>query len=350
MKKNKYFYINLSMFVISIVLALFISFNIFQVKADSGFDSSWDSGGSYDSGSSYSSDYGSSRLDGTGVGGSFDPATIGYTIYFLVAFVVYFIVTSLVYPNKGLNKIPFLFTSFCIILNGLISYLVFNPIYSIIITVSLFVVLIAAKFNSFINKIFKGEPLFGKEKEETYKKLDYQMITEQLPNLDVNNFYNEAFNIYKNIQLAWMDNDIERVRNIISDEMFNTYKMQLETLKVKNQQNIMKDIVLRKIYITSIRKENNKEIIDVIMNVTCKDYLIDINTKEVLRGDKNKICYYEYKLSYIRTTNVYEINMCPNCGSPIENGQSTKCSYCNSIITKSTDKFVLIDKKMLNQR
>lgn len=335
--------------LISIISLSLIFIYTTKVKADSGFDSSWDSGGSYDSGSSYSSDSGSYSSDRTSGGGSVDPVAVGYTIYFFASFLVYFIVASLVYPNKSLNKVPFLFTSFCIILNGLISYLVFNPIYSIIITNSLFGVLIANKVNLFINKIFSGQPLFRKEKEEIYINLDYQTITEQLPNLDINDFYNQTFYIYKEIQLAWMDNDIERVRSILSDEMFNTYKMQLETLKVKNQKNMMEDITLINVYITNINKNNDKEVIDVIMIVTCRDYLIDISTSKVLRGNKNKVWTYEYKLSYMRSVEFKNIDTCPNCGSKLKDGVSVKCDFCGAIINRETDKFILIDKKMIKQ-
>ena len=86
------------------------------------------------------------------------------------------------------------------------------------------------------------------------------------------------------------------------------------------------------------------------MKVTCRDYLIDNSNGNVLRGDKNKVWNYEYKLSYMRTNISNELNYCPNCGSKLESGSSVKCSYCNAVINKETNKFILIDKKMLNQR
>ena len=180
-------------------------------------------------------------------------------------------------------------------------------------------------------------------------RLEDMFIKAQLPNFDKEAFYNEAFKIYKDVQIAWMDNDIERVRNVLSDEMFNTYKMQLETLKIKNQKNIMEDITLKDVYITDIKTVNEKKVIDVIMHVNCRDYIIDITNNKVLRGKKNKVWFYEYCLSYMKDSGE-SIDHCPNCSAKLKDGSSVKCEYCGSIINRKADKFILIDKKMISQR
>ena len=281
----------------------------FNVKADSGFDSSWDSdsSSSYDYDYDYGSSWGSSRDNdysssynnesgSSGSGQSSDPNKVGFYIFIVVLVIVIigFAIMSVEYSNLSPDN------------------------------------------NS------------NDDNDDILSPMDIRAILGD--KFDIDGFYKNAFQIYYDVQIAWMDNDIERVRSILSDEMFNTYKMQLETLKVKNQKNMMEDINLVNVYITNIRKENNKEVIDVIMNVTCRDYLIDINTSSVLRGNRNKVWHYEYKLSYMRTEKENKIKYCPNCGAELNKGSSVKCSYCGAIINRETDKFILIDKKMLNQR
>ncbi len=330
----------LKVLLIVVSLSLLLTYTL-KVKADSGFDSSWDSGGSdsWDSGS-WDSDYGS------GSGGSGSPlvAAIFLTVFYYVFFKI---ISENIKISKGEKYANNLFK---ILFYGRIILLI--PLY--IITESIVIVDMIGVFILAFTIGFRGNKNVITNKNynrvTNYNKLTSDDILNQIPSLNIEDFYQESFNIYKEIQLAWMDNDIERVRSIISDEMFNTYKMQLETLKAKNQKNMMEDITLVDVYITNIRKQDNKEIIDVIMKVKCKDYLIDINTNKVIRGQKNKVWNYEYKLSYIRSVGFNEVNYCPNCGAPINDGQSSKCDYCGSIITKETDKFVLIDKKMLNQR
>ena len=300
MKSNKIIVLIITLMV-SLTFSFYYSVN---VKADSGFDSSWDSGGSdFDSGSSWDSgssyDSGSSWSSGSS-GGNYSSS-----------------------PSSLFNFIMAMFGTF-------IPFIIFF----IVITT----ILSATKKNtnniSYYNRRLTKEEIDAKLGET----------------FNIDNFYNETFKIYKDIQIAWMDLDIERVRNILSDEMLNSYKMQLETLKVKNQKNMMEDINLVDVYITNIYQKNNQDVIDVIMKVTCKDYLIDINSNKVLRGEKNKVWNYEYKLSYMRTNISNELNYCPNCGSKLSEGSSVKCTYCNAIINKETDKFILIDKKMISQR
>ena len=319
--------------IISIACLAFIFIYTIKVKADSGFDASWDSG-SYSSDSSYdSSYYGSDYGHG---GSSSDPNERFLVIYSFISFGVYLVIVYLIYPHKNIKEIPIYFIIFYIILNGFILYLIFNKLLSIVLTLSCLLGLVVSK----ISNLLKNNSNNNKDN----KQLDNIEIENKFSNLDLNIF----FDIYKKIQIAWMDNDIERVRSILSDEIFNTYKMQLETLRVKNQKNIMEDISLKKVYINNITEKNNKEIIDVIMCVTCKDYLIDCATNKVLRGNKNKNCYYEYKLSFMRLFN-NQTEICPNCGSTLKAGASVKCEFCGSIINRQSDNFILIDKKMIHQ-
>ena len=51
-----------------------------------------------------------------------------------------------------------------------------------------------------------------------------------------------------------MNNEIESVRSLLSDFLFNTYKTQLLTLSSKKQKNMMEDINYVDAYITNIKK------------------------------------------------------------------------------------------------
>ena len=60
------------------------------------------------------------------------------------------------------------------------------------------------------------------------------------PNFNKEKFLLEAFEIYKGIQLAWSEFDYDSLRKLTTDEMYNMYKMQLETLSIKNEKNIIR--------------------------------------------------------------------------------------------------------------
>ena len=80
------------------ILLLFITLTAFIpkfIKADSGFDASYDSGGSFDSGGSWDSDYGSS-----GGGGDMDPETAASIFVGIGAIFAYFLLASKLFTKS----------------------------------------------------------------------------------------------------------------------------------------------------------------------------------------------------------------------------------------------------------
>ena len=75
---------------------------------------------------------------------------------------------------------------------------------------------------------------------------NHEIFIEDLFSIDENltkeNIINKAFEVYENLQYAWSNFDYEEMRKLVSDELYNQYKLQLDTLKIKNQRNVMEDI------------------------------------------------------------------------------------------------------------
>lgn len=274
-----------------LILFVILGLNLINVKADSGFDFSYSGGSSSSSsgGSSWSSSWSSSSSSGYS-------SDLG----------------------KSLTKEQ--------------SY-VFILMYSVI-----FLLLVIAV----VKTIF-----YDKKEEKQNSDISDKIINQIIPNFDKNNFKDLAYSIYKDVQVAWMDFDYDKLRSLLSDEMFNMYKSQLETLKLKEQQNIMKDFKLYGVYIRGIRKENENIIVDVKLCVSCLDYIIDSN-KKVIKGDDWLRPYYEYELTYLKSKTVKENNICPNCGAKLNNQQSNKCEHCNSIVISNKYDWILISKRMIN--
>ena len=167
---------------------------------------------------------------------------------------------------------------------------------------------------------------------------------------DINEFNKMAFKIYKDVQIAWMNRDIEKVRDVLSDTMFNMYKTQLLTLEVKHQKNMMEEITYVDSHISNIINTNSYKEIELILKVTCKDYLINENTGKVLRGRKDKINHYTYKLNFKCDIVTEDNSKCPSCGAKLDDANSIKCKHCKSTIVRKSKKWVLTQKRMLEQR
>ncbi len=276
MKKNK-----LWIFLILIIPVLFIIGNTQRVKADSGFDTSYDSGGS--SWSSSSSDWSSSSSSSSHSGSS-----------------------------KG----------------GILESVIF------------LIIIVIVLFNS-IKK--DGKKML---RQIAPNIVPINKIKEYIPNYDYNKFATDRFNDYVEIQNAWMNFDYDTLRNKLTDELYNQYAMQLDTMKIKNEQNIMRDFSHRMTYITDIKEENGN--IEVTINSVISFYDYIVQNARIVRGNKNKRINSLYEMKFIcNKSNV--ISKCPNCHAPLNNNASQVCEYCGSVITKTGENWVMTKKQTKRQ-
>ena len=158
-----------------------------------------------------------------------------------------------------------------------------------------------------------------------------------------------AFDKYVEIQKAWTDFDYDILRVLLTDELYNTYMMQLDALKLKNQKNIMSDFKLITVKIYNITEENGLLNISIYLRCQMYDYVID-NEEKVVRGDKNHKIDIEYEITFVKTTNEIHETVCPNCGAKIDAVTSGKCDYCDSVIVVDAKDYVMSKKTCVGQR
>lgn len=304
--KNKIKKILLSILVVTLSFGLIYM----PVKADSGWDSDYDSGGwdsDWDSGSDWDSDWGSdwdSDYDYDSSWGSSSSSSSGGGSFsdFIGALIIVIIIVVIVYSITNNNNRP------------------------------------------------KGGSSRKITKSNNYQDISPSKIVSVDPSLDIADFKSKAFSIYKDIQTAWMNFDKDTIRKLTTDEIYNMYSSQLETLKLKGQKNIMKDITLEETKIIDIKKVNNIITVSVYMRVKCYDYVIKESTNETVRGkDKNKIII-EYVLSFVKSSvNNKTEEKCPNCGAPVEINSSSTCPYCESTLVKDAADYVMSKKTSVGQ-
>lgn len=176
---------------------------------------------------------------------------------------------------------------------------------------------------------------------------DLNKLKEILPNFNEEEFKNKTYEIYTNIQTAWMNFDNDTIQKLVTDELYSMYKSQLTTLKVKKQTNIMKNFSLLDFKIVDMDINNKTISLSVNMKVECYDYIIDSTNKTVRGNDKHKVTY-----NYFMTFNKgisNNSNKCPNCNAPLDNVNSSKCPYCDSNIINENYDWVLSKKQVISQ-
>lgn len=287
--------------VIVVIFGIFVTLNkvdVMKVKADSGFDSSYDSGSSWDSGSSY--DSGSSWGDSSDWGsssGSYS-GSHGGSLSSLLTFIVIIVVVIIIIRNSK------------------------NPNY--------------IGNNNNISNSFT----------DVTREISEDEIRKIIPNFNKQEFLKERYNDYIEIQNAWMNFDYDKLRGMLTDELYNQYEMQLDTLKAKNQKNIMSDFLYKNSKITNISNENDKISITIELSVNFYDYIEQDG--KCVRGNKNVKIAQFYEMTFV-CSKVNSMEKCPNCGAKLDGNASNKCEYCGSVITGLSDKWVLSKKKSKSQ-
>lgn len=285
-KKVKYF---LGVLCTLLFGALFL-LNLDNIKADSGWDVDFDTGGSDWGGSSWSSSDWNSGYSYSGSSSSGSSSSFGFVVFIIIVVII-------------------------------IYYLKYNN----------------------VKTTSKYIP------EYKYSPIDEEYIKKYIDDFNKQKFLDDAYQIYLDTQKAWSNFDTKSLRNLLTDELFNTYNMQLKALKAKKQKNIMSDFALEKIDTTAINVSNNQITMKVVLEVSFFDYVVDISNN-VLRGNKNHKVSVTYELTFVSTINKKETKNCPSCGAPInKNSASNVCEYCNSTLVKNTYSWVLAKKENKRQ-
>lgn len=159
-------------------------------------------------------------------------------------------------------------------------------------------------------------------------------------------FIKNTFKIYKDLQTSYMNFDYHTLKSLVSNEMYNMYIDELETLKVNNQKNIIDDIELIKGDLIDYSKALQSEIFKVGLSVRCYDYVINTINNEVVKGVKDKKVELNFILTFGR--NIETLKKCPKCGAPVND--LTECEYCKSKIVNSTSNLILVKKEIKHQK
>lgn len=289
-----------AIFIVSLLLLFDFQITMPSMATDSGWDtsydsgwsgdSSWDTGSSwdYDSGSSYHSS--SSTSSTTSEGG--DLAAFIILIVFTVGFLIWFI--GEIRMHRRIRKVKIYYERRT---EGI------NP------------EIVSSMFNA-------------PESEEDKELLKI------------------AYQIYLDVQKAWMNFDYATLKKLLTNELYHTYQNQLDVLKLKEQKNIMSDFTFHSSKI--INKIVNDSIHTVIVElvVSFYDYVVDKDEK-VIRGSKNRKVEITYHLTFLYDEEA--TSTCPHCGAEMENRETT-CPYCNTIIQAVTKDMRLAKKECINQK
>jgi predicted lipid-binding transport protein (Tim44 family) len=174
-------------------------------------------------------------------------------------------------------------------------------------------------------------------------------IKKYIPTFNASQFLSNGYNIFVRIEEAWMNFDLEKVRDCITDEMFNMYESQLTSMEMKGEQNIMKDFKLLNSAITDAKKQNNMLEVKTKYVIEFYDYIVNKDTQKVVRGNSNRKIKMVYEFTFIADVENAKLDKCPNCGAPLDINAAGICPYCQSKIVDDSKNWVMSKKVSLFQ-
>src|SRR5699024_1121310 len=98
--------------------------------------------------------------------------------------------------------------------------------------------------------------------------IDSERITSILPNETLESLKKMTYQKFIDIQEAWMNFDYDALSKLCTNELYNSYKTQLETLKLKKGQNIMSDFELLDAKVTRLIEDDQFITLTVYMKIT----------------------------------------------------------------------------------
>ncbi|MCK5132140.1 MAG: TIM44-like domain-containing protein [Candidatus Sabulitectum sp.] len=148
------------------------------------------------------------------------------------------------------------------------------------------------------------------------------------------------------IQKAWSDQNLSKVRRFISDGVNERFSLQIDMQKKQGIRNEMEDVQILGTEITSIESDSHFDSIHLKITARAKDTDVDIVTGRKIR-DNFSGTFVEY-WSFLRKPGVQTLagkglveGVCPNCGAHLELSDSGKCLYCDAVITSGEYDWVL---------
>lgn len=158
-------------------------------------------------------------------------------------------------------------------------------------------------------------------------------------------FKTKVDNIFVKLYTCIMKGDLTDVRHFISEELYKNYINKINELISHNKRQMYDEINVKNTMIINRKILEDKEIIDVEIVSRYMDYIIDINTGDLISGDdtrrieRSNILRFEKKLN---TKDFGIVRKCPGCGASINVNNTGKCEYCDTIFNLDDYDYILV--------
>ena len=142
-------------------------------------------------------------------------------------------------------------------------------------------------------------------------------------------FLRETDNVFIMVLSSIMIDNLERVKYMISEELYQKYTEMIEKLNAENQRQMYDEMNIKLTHIEEINEDEENFIIKVLVIASYKEYIANKETLKCIFGNKDtKITKYN-RLTFIKnkSCNSSDKKICKICGkeNPIDAEICTSC-------------------------
>jgi len=154
-----------------------------------------------------------------------------------------------------------------------------------------------------------------------------------------------AKEVFINVQKALCQKDITSIRGNLDSNLCEHYQLLLQGNEQRGVTNIIEVLQVNFVDFSSFTEDNEKELLEVAINVVNHNYDIENTNNKIVRGSKTIKNRTTYKLIFYRKngskTQKNEKDFeCPNCGAKLI-AKQRKCGYCKTLILNGARDWVL---------
>jgi predicted lipid-binding transport protein (Tim44 family) len=120
-------------------------------------------------------------------------------------------------------------------------------------------------------------------------------IRQMDPGFQVQDFKEEAMDIFFKVQAAWAQRDMTQARGLLTEEMFRILQGQVEQLRGQGRINRLENVAVRAVEPVEVWQEAGQDFITVRIRANLLDYTMEESTGRVVSGsDRDPVKFEEY--------------------------------------------------------
>ncbi len=162
-------------------------------------------------------------------------------------------------------------------------------------------------------------------------------------------------NVFIRILRSITDRDISKIGMLLTGEMLNNIKKEINDLVSKGQYRVYKNIMINRSYLNLYVQNGNKEFITVYFSGKMQTYPEESLKAEPLPGYYTQLQDFKYLVTFCRNMgsktkiiNGIQAMICKTCGAPLADISDINCSYCGSSLADSEKDWIISDIKVLS--